>query len=177
MKIEFRNILIKKIKSLSEQSILNTKIAHLGFSLLPERGIVAFYYPIKQEIDLSLLWEEAWKRKLIILFPRVINHEKMYFCRVNSYKDFKLSEWGIYEPCTKSYNKIIDKIFIPGLAFGENGSRLGYGKGYYDRFLDHDAHIEKIGICSEENLYKSIPIEKHDIFMDKILTEKRILIM
>lgn len=175
MKSQFRQIYYQKKRSLNEQKISNNKIVCLGFSLLPTSGVIAFYFPIKQEIDLCLLWEEAKKRKLTILFPKVINDQEMIFCSINSYRDLEYGCWGIYEPQSPQYTGDIDIMFIPGVAFGEDGSRLGYGKGYYDRFLIKNPHSLKIGVSLEENLVAQLPVESHDIFMDKILTEKRII--
>jgi 5-formyltetrahydrofolate cyclo-ligase len=65
-------------------------------------------------------------------------------------------------------------ILIPGLAFTEKGERLGRGKGFYDKYLS-DYHGIKIGICFSEQLDENLPTEKHDITLDYIVTDKKII--
>lgn len=67
----------------------------------------------------------------------------------------------------------IDLALIPGIAFDKTGSRAGFGKGYYDRFLADFKGI-KIGLCYEFQVYDSIPAEPHDIKMDMIITEEQL---
>lgn len=83
--------------------------------------------------------------------------------------------YGICEPRTAvpvSPDEI-DAALIPGLAFGRNGGRLGFGAGYYDRFLSVFRGV-KIGICHDFQLLGSVPMLPHDAAMDMIITEKRI---
>ena len=84
---------------------------------------------------------------------------------------------GIYEPdpsrCQKC--KITDNTvcIVPGLSFDKNGYRLGYGKGYYDRFLSENT-VLTIGLCYEECVSESLPFEKHDKCVSVLVTEKEI---
>lgn len=68
----------------------------------------------------------------------------------------------------------IDVILVPGLAFDRSGGRMGFGKGYYDRFLSESRGV-KIGLCYDFQLRDKIPTESHDVPMDFIITEKEIL--
>ena len=83
--------------------------------------------------------------------------------------------YGIYEPKEKISVPVsqIDVAFIPGIAFTSSGDRLGFGKGYYDRFLE-DFKDVKIGIGYDFQITDKIPTGEHDIKMDMIVTEKRI---
>ncbi len=83
--------------------------------------------------------------------------------------------YGIYEPKEKISVPVsqIDIAFIPGIAFTSSGDRLGFGKGYYDRFLE-DFKGVKIGIGYDFQITDKILTDKHDIKMDMIVTEKRI---
>lgn len=65
-------------------------------------------------------------------------------------------------------------ILIPGLAFSEKGERLGKGKGFYDRYLDNYRGI-KIGLCFSLQLEETFPTEKHDVSIDYIVTEEKII--
>ena len=86
-------------------------------------------------------------------------------------KDFGFEILG---PSTEAFEVIPDVILIPGLAFSEKGERLGRGKGFYDKYLSH-YHGIKIGICFSEQLENEIPIEKHDIGLDYIVTDEKII--
>lgn len=87
----------------------------------------------------------------------------------------KSGAYGIPEPqnIAKADIKDIDIALIPGIAFDTSGARIGFGKGYYDRFLSEFKGI-KIGICYDFQVLSDIPSSDHDIKMDMIITEKRI---
>src|SRR5262249_39979161 len=66
----------------------------------------------------------------------------------------------------------LDLILVPGVAFDRNGGRTGHGKGYYDKLLQHArAHAPLVALAFECPLFPEIPMQPHDIFMDKIVTE------
>lgn len=67
----------------------------------------------------------------------------------------------------------IDVAVIPGVAFGKHGERLGFGKGYYDRFLA-DFNGIKLGVCYDFQLLDALPTDNYDVTMNTIITEKRI---
>ncbi len=95
--------------------------------------------------------------------------------RLLSLDSLKKGAYGIYEPKEKISVPVsqIDVAFIPGIAFTSSGDRLGFGKGYYDRFLA-DFKGMKIGIGYDFQITDKIPTDEHDIKMDMIVTEKRI---
>lgn len=68
----------------------------------------------------------------------------------------------------------LDLIFIPGVAFAPNGHRIGYGHGFFDKFLKN-TNCPKIGIAYEFQIVKNIDGEPHDVPVDKIITNKRII--
>lgn len=84
--------------------------------------------------------------------------------------------YGIKEPvgdnCT---GDTIECALIPGIAFGTNGMRLGFGGGYYDRYLAKASGIYKVGLCYEFQLCDYIECKPHDIAMDFLVTEKRVM--
>ena len=62
----------------------------------------------------------------------------------------------------------IDLFLVPGVSFDVNGNRMGFGKGYYDRYLSN-LDVYKIGICFEEQISESIPTDKYDVKMNEII--------
>ena len=105
----------------------------------------------------------------------VCNGLDMYAAKFNDLDSFKISKLGVMEPENPI---IIDKstiqiCIIPGVAFDIYGNRVGYGKGYYDRFLSGE-NIIKVAICHDFQIIdKEILSDKNDIKMDYIITEKR----
>lgn len=65
-------------------------------------------------------------------------------------------------------------ILVPGLSMSSKGERLGRGKGFYDRYLENFRGL-KIGLCLEEQIDESLPVEPHDVLLDYIVTDKRII--
>ncbi|MGL4560778.1 MAG: 5-formyltetrahydrofolate cyclo-ligase [Brevinema sp.] len=180
IKEKLRRQVLKKRKSMDLlwRDHMEKNILVVMELLLPKQGAVAFYYPISQEISLRSLWHEAWRRDLSVLFPRVTNEHEMILLPVTCDDDFEQGTFGILEP--KITTKIIEKIdviFVPGLIFGRDGSRIGYGKGYYDRLLQHYPKSKKIGVVWDELLVDTLPMQIHDVFMDLLLTEKQLLFM
>src|SRR3989338_3616519 len=98
-----------------------------------------------------------------------------------SLKEFKPKTFGILEP-KESYQREfnpdkLDIVIVPGIAFDKNGHRIGYGYGYYDRFLKTiRKETLKIGLAYDFQLIEKIPEERHDVPVDIILTEKEIAI-
>ena len=97
----------------------------------------------------------------------------MHFYRMHNSEDKKQDEKGIPVPnnLKKSFDEM-ELVVVPGLIFSETGYRIGYGGGYYDKFLA-DFKGDTISIVFEEQLKNEIPIESHDIPVDAIITPKR----
>jgi 5-formyltetrahydrofolate cyclo-ligase len=71
----------------------------------------------------------------------------------------------------------LDLIMVPGVAFDKSGGRMGHGFGYYDKLLQHArADAPLVALAFECQLFPEIPTQAHDIFMDKIITEKTIYV-
>lgn len=94
---------------------------------------------------------------------------------ITSVDDLKKGAYGIYEPINIVPVSVsdINIVLIPGVAFSKSGDRLGFGKGYYDRFLT-EFNGTKIGICYNFQVRPEIPVAEHDVKMDLIITETRI---
>lgn len=73
--------------------------------------------------------------------------------------------------------ELIDIIFLPGSVFDEQGGRMGYGGGYYDRFVSaHAPQALRVGLAYEVQMVERAPLQKHDELLDLILTEKRTIL-
>lgn len=136
-----------------------------------DANVIACYCSLKDEVCLDELITDAWKNKKIVVVPKV-NGNEMEFYEIKNMNDLEIQSFGIREPkhdFTFDKHKI-DLFFVPGVAFDMSGNRMGFGKGYYDRYLvDLDAY--KIGICFREQLDDHIPTDEFDIKMNEIIVD------
>jgi len=107
----------------------------------------------------------------------------MYAVRINAFNELSArGKYGIFEPPLLECNIIdpakLDIIIVPGSAFDINKNRMGYGAGFYDMFFSNVSagRCKKIGICFDFQVLDSIPYEEHDIPLDLLVTDKRIII-
>ncbi|NLF83919.1 MAG: 5-formyltetrahydrofolate cyclo-ligase [Candidatus Gastranaerophilales bacterium] len=135
---------------------------------------VAGFYPFGSEIDLRCLYTDSSKK---FLLPRVIDEENIEFYLFNEETQLEKNKWGILEPKPEQETaKIVpDIILIPALMVDKQGYRLGYGKGYYDRYLSKlPEHCLKILPVAEELFVDSLPHDEHDVRVDIALTQSNI---
>ena len=133
------------------------------------------YFPIKSEPDTLSLFEFAKSRNIKIAFPISIKESfELDFRLVNSIDELRVGAYGIREPqqgAEKAISSPKSICIVPALAFDEVGNRLGYGKGFYDRFLRNFSGLS-IGITFDELKCSSLPYEYTDIPVDIIITDK-----
>ena len=140
---------------------------------------VALYAPAHNETDTALILADAFQAGKRVLYPAVCGHH-MVFRRVEHVEALQEGTFGILEPCPTGTDHQADEadlIVMPGVAFDQSGHRIGYGKGFYDRFLHHPgctAHL--IGLCHDFQLVDgALPADSHDIPMELVVTETRII--
>ena len=117
---------------------------------------------------ITLLLERGWK----VFCPKT-EKDEMY--AVEYGEDFCLSNYGIREPNGDIYTKTPSITILPLLAVDEKGNRLGYGKGYYDKYLKKYPTTKRIGYCFDFQIVREVPCEETDEKLDIIVTDKRIL--
>jgi len=136
--------------------------------------VVGGYYPYNYEINAIRILEELEKKKYQISLPKIKKNSQMdFFCW--SLKDpLSVNSYGIPEPTS---NRIIIPgiLLVPLVAFDKNHNRIGYGGGFYDRYLKKIRKMRKIitvGLAYSFQKVKEIPTNQHDIKLDFIVTEK-----
>ena len=138
---------------------------------------VGGYYPCNYEIDDLGMLDFFRKKKVNISLPIIKENYQMDFFEWTDEDPLKINKYGITEPI--SSKKIYpDIIFVPLVAYDDDLNRLGYGGGFYDRYLKKIAKIKKIfkiGLGFSYQKIKKIPIDKHDKKLDLIVTEKKII--
>lgn len=134
--------------------------------------VLGFYMPLGNEVDLRPLITQLIALGKTAVIPKVHDQYTMDFYPIKTIDDTHVGKFGVLEP--NSHKKIpkneIDLIFIPGIYFSYQNYRLGFGAGYYDRYLK-DYHQEQVGVCFSFQHIKDIPSQSHDIPMDVIITE------
>ena len=139
--------------------------------------IIALYYPSNFELNVLKVLELKYFSKQKILLPVAEKNNLMKFYPWKKNDVLTLNEFGMLEPI-KAEAKIPDVIMVPLLAFDKDKFRLGYGKGYYDRYLNKYIkkykNIMTVGVAFSFQKHNKLPINKNDVKLDFILTEKGI---
>lgn len=147
-----------------------------------EAKVIFAYMAMNDEVDLSFVINKALQDKKKVALPRMAeNSGNMDFYFVDSLKDSFSDDnrYGILEPSGNSKKVEPEKIpeksvfLVPGLAFNLEGSRLGRGKGYYDKYLSRIPVKNQrfCGVCTVNVVTKAIPVEENDFRMNYLLTE------
>lgn len=143
--------------------------------------IVYAYMALPDEVDLSVLIDDALCKNKTVYVPKVVpNSNKMIFFDYSKCQ-FENGSFGILEPKTEDIKE--EKIagnqtaifLVPGRVFGEDGERIGRGKGFYDIYLSNFLKTQKksvlvAGVCFPIQIGKQVPTTEHDIKMDQIFT-------
>ena len=137
---------------------------------------IGLYYPFGDELSTLELMDRLTKKNFIISLPIINNKFEMSFYSWNPNEPLTINRFGILEPL-KGKKIIPSTLIIPMLAFDSNLNRLGYGGGFYDRFIkkiERQTICIKIGLALSYQKINRVPVDKHDKKMDFIITEKRI---
>lgn len=133
---------------------------------------VALYCALGDEPDTQRVLER-WSRSKRLVVPRVEGAAMQFY----AYDPAAMirGAFGIAEPgpdAKRCPPEEIDLMVIPGVAFTPAGARLGRGGGYYDRYLSQPGlRAAKVGVCYRHQLVAQLPVEPHDLFMDKVIAE------
>lgn len=153
------------------------------FMGLPEYAAaktVMFYVDVRDEVRTRQALPEALASGKRIVVPYCVDGELELFWLENM-EELELGMYRILEPkealrdvaAKKLGPEDLDLIMVPGVAFDRNGGRTGHGKGYYDKLLQHaKPETPLIALAFECQMFEEIPAESHDIYMDKVVTEK-----
>ncbi|SER21314.1 5-formyltetrahydrofolate cyclo-ligase [Piscibacillus halophilus] len=130
------------------------------------------------ELDTLPIIEEGWKQGKQIVIPKCYpdNHLMNFYLFTNQH-ELENVYLDLYEPKEDPKKLVqpnqIDLIIVPGLLFDFQGFRIGYGGGYYDRYLANYPH-SKISLAMEQQLVKHVPHDQYDLPVDAVISEKNI---
>ncbi len=133
----------------------------------------------RPEVDTYQIIRKAWELGKRVVVPKCDAKTKtMTFRELESFAQLERVFFGLYEPiedCTNEMNiNEIDLLIIPGLAYTLKGYRIGFGGGYYDRFLEK-YHGFTLSLAFDDQIVSDLPIEEHDLPVAKIITNREVI--
>ena len=133
---------------------------------------IGIYISMAHEVDTRKIIAWCFEHNKKVYVPKVLK-DGMIFVQIESLDECTLNRMGILEPISNQASEGIQLMIIPMLAFNERRHRLGYGRAYYDRYLQSH-ECTKVGICYDANLEPLLIESSTDVKLVKILTEKRV---
>jgi 5-formyltetrahydrofolate cyclo-ligase len=143
---------------------------------------VLAYVAQPSEVQTASLLTTAWNQQKRVVVPCCRDGELELFW-IESVDELAPGTLGILEPRAEIRQsperqvaiREVDLVVVPGVAFDRSGGRLGFGKGYYDKLLGRTRRgITLVGLAFECQLFDEVPMLPHDVFMDKVVTEKTV---
>jgi len=179
-KASLRAILKKRRASLSVRDrAIASEAIKLNVLSLDEVGTargVFIYISYGNEVDTHALLKHFLERGVNVAVPKILPGKSMIAVSFTRWEDLVQGELGILTPsgnipCTGPF----DIVITPGLGFTEQGDRIGYGRGYYDRWFADYRAARKIALAFEAQVIAALPHAEYDIPVDVLITEKRII--
>lgn len=130
------------------------------------------YADYNHEVMTRFIIEEAWKTGKEVAVPKV-DGKNMIFYRLTDFSQLEPGYYGIPEPARGEIVEWEEALMImPGVAFDRENHRVGYGGGFYDRFLEKHTSVGRVAVAFDFQILPEVPIEPTDIFPQIIVTEK-----
>ena len=142
-----------------------------------EAEVILLYIDYKGEVSTELLLEDCFRQGKKVACPRVLADGEMEFFEITGLADCEPGAYGILEPVeglpvVVPEPEVQSIILMPGLAFDLSGARMGYGGGYYDRYLAKYPWLYTIAPVYEFSILEHLPVEAHDVPIKMLVTEK-----
>ena len=173
---DIRDIKLKELRSQeTSESVKKSFLVMKKLLTIPEFSKskeIFLYISTNNEVDTLLIADECLKSGKNVYGP--ITDKIIEVGKIKSLDELKPGKFGIKEPQISSKKDSFDIILVPGVVFDEYGSRIGHGGGYFDKFLSK-THGKKIGLAFDFQVIKKIASQPHDVPVDIIITEKRII--
>lgn len=187
--IESKNLIRSRIKKLrqnlnNDDKILKSNIIFdklYNLEVFKNSDIIMCYKSFQNEVETIQIINYCLNRNKTIVLPS-LNNSRIVPIKLKDIMNMTIGGYGIHEPLFNVDDivepKQIQLIIVPGIAFDIEGNRIGFGKGYYDTFLQSlNGDTCKIGLAYDFQLVENVPFEMHDVKMDIIITEKEVIII
>lgn len=174
-KTALRKLLLEKRDNTSHDLLeINSKKIHGNLKKISEFRLatkIGMYYPIGSEVFTQRIIQESLSHGLKTCLPKVAG-TKLEFRQILDFASLEPGSFGILEPKDScAHASDMEVIIVPAVGASADRHRLGYGRGFYDRFFEKN-NITKIALCLQKQVVKNMPYEDHDIRMDYIITEQ-----
>jgi 5-formyltetrahydrofolate cyclo-ligase len=176
LRTQFKSI--RSAYSLKEKEKLDKKITNRLINMwkFREAEILFCYVSFGIEVDTRSIIRISLEQGKKIAVPRCVDGKReLEFYTIKSMEELKPGAFGVLEPEQKAENRITDLnsglCIVPALSFDREGFRLGFGKGYYDRFLS-EFEAFTVGLCYSDCVVDRLPHGKYDKNVDILVTEK-----
>ena len=175
-KQQLRREVLQRLKAAAAADPAQLRSAELRRQLSPlldgDSKCVAIYAPLPHEVNLLPLMQEYPQHRYV--FPLCLPEHKLRFHVVKSIaEDMEPGAMGIPAPAPHTDDvapEEIDLLIVPGVAFTRDGNRMGYGGGYYDRFIPLCTNAQIVALAFQEQLIDTIPTEEHDLPIPELIT-------
>jgi 5-formyltetrahydrofolate cyclo-ligase len=170
----------RKQLALAEQATCGRVIQNtfLGLAVYEQAASIVLYQPVNGEVPTDEILKHALAAGKLIYLP-VIHNDEIVLRQYSQFDKLKAGRFGILEPPGESliaHPQHIDVFVVPGVVFDQSCNRGGYGKGYYDRLLQSCCkNSTLIGFCYDFQVVDAIAAESHDVGMDMVITERRVI--
>ncbi len=148
----------------------------IGMDEFTKANTVAVYHSIGSEVRTSKILDKVLQMNKKLVLPKVVDGTTIVFAHVKDlHSDLEVGKYKIMEPkdhCEQIEN--IDLVLVPGIAWDRQGYRIGYGHGYYDRYLAKLQSVS-IGLTYDFQLFDEVQHGKNDFRVNMIVTDKRII--
>jgi 5-formyltetrahydrofolate cyclo-ligase len=151
----------------------------LGSKIFSECKVIGLYYPILNEVQTFQIISQAILNSKTVCLPTILNDQIIFF-KYDPTKRLRIGKYGIMEPeaTSESMNHILDIVITPGVVFDITGNRIGYGKGYYDKFFNSNAYqnITLVGLAYDFQLIlEKITCNAQDVKMNILISDERMI--
>ena len=176
-KNRLRRDLLEKRRNLP-QSLRREKSALILKVLLSEKVFsdasgVALYFPVNGEVDTREIFKKCVDLEKKVFFPKTLGSD-LVFLRTRNIEELTPGAFAIPEPpaeAERACGDELDLVLVPGVAFDFSGNRIGYGKGFYDRFLKDIPRQIRFGLAYRFQVLESVPSDETDVKTGRIITE------
>lgn len=173
-KTALRQLIREKKRAMTQQQILlrSERLAELFIATqaYQEARTIYGYLPYNQEVRTVPILERAIRDGKRVAVPKVYG-DTMRFIYLEDFSKVEKSSFGIPEPVADApvAEDETALVLMPGIAFTQKGDRMGYGGGFYDRFLAEEPNHPTVALCYDFQILDSLPTEEYDIPVDMVL--------
>lgn len=157
----------------------SAQLRFLGSRSFAESKVIGLYYPILNEVQTFQIIYQAILNSKTVCLPTIVN-EQIIFFKYDPTKRLRLSKYGVMEPeaTCENMNHVLDTVITPGILFDTAGNRIGYGKGYYDKFFNANTSqiMTLVGLGYDfQIILEKITCNPHDVKMSIVISDKRLV--